>query len=275
MRNHSLFLIIVLSLLLAACSQETDLTLQTNERWELKTTISLNLGVMPDVGGDIVGIGLSFDTGEISALAVETTLDQMVIYCENQGLQASWASGRGQRGSETAYKVTIKGQGWNQLSRLATPDPAMMSQLGTTGSENWPYALTVSDIGDGQLRFVMIVPQDTTGMSALMPVTFRLHGGKIISSNSRRVSGGVATWNGTQGTLEAVLTPASPVSPAVVVGLGIAGAGLVGGIVYVLITLTPKPHLSRLSLPRRPVPRRPIVRRPIVRRPPPRRSTHR
>ena len=66
MQRPKIIILILLGMLLAACSQETDLTLRKNERWEWKNQFTFNFDLLPDIGGDIIeGIGLSFSTGAL------------------------------------------------------------------------------------------------------------------------------------------------------------------------------------------------------------------
>lgn len=196
-------------LFLTACSQETDLTLRGDERWELVSVTSINTELIPDVGAVVEGLEVNIDTGEVSTTVLEATMDQLVAYYESEGIEVSWQERPGNKRNETAYELRLRGQGWEALSRLTTPPESALGALEQAGLENWPYGISVTETDEGQLRFEMNLPQGTSDLGLLFPTTFRLHGGKIVSANTPRIQGGVATWGNPQGTLEAVLTPAS------------------------------------------------------------------
>jgi len=204
--------LLFLSLLLTGCSQETDLFLRGQEKWELNSVSSLNLEMLPSIGGEIEGFSLNINTGEFSASALELTFGQVVSYFEARGMDAAWQKGRGETNDETAYNLNVSGQGWHLLSQLASPDPAILGMLEEAGAQTWPYGMSVTEMENGQLHFTMDIPEGAAGLGIVFPVTFRLHGGEVISSNADFVEGGVATWLNPQGRIEAVVTPATSLS---------------------------------------------------------------
>lgn len=253
-----LWIIVIFALFLTACSQETDLFLRDQENWELITRLSLNLKALPDIGGDIEGINLNLNTGEIGKSGLAITLDQVVTYCQARGMESSWKTGRGKQRGETAYTLRIKGQGWNQLSSLSKPDLSLLNQLSPDLdiSESWPFGISVTDLGNGQLKFDMDTVEDTSGLGFVFPVTFRLHGEKIISSNTAMVKGGEATWVNPSEKMEAVLTPAS--------GFDVSISPTTGIVILAVILFIGLGFLAYLLLSRRPTrysPRRATARR--------------
>lgn len=262
-----LLALLLLSFILAACSQETDLFLRSQERWELKSVSSLNLAMLPSIGGEIEGFNLNFDTGELSTTALEFTYGQLVSYFEGRGMEASWQKTAGKAKDETAYRFNVSGQGWHLLSQLASPDPALLKLLEGPGAQVWPFGMAVVEMDNGQLQFTMDIPEGTAALGAVFPVTFRLHGGEVISSNANFVEGGVATWLNPQGRVESVVTPATFLSAGATIVLIILGILIVGGVLVFVVVSSSRPssrlgQRSRPSIPRPPArnPRRPVRR---------------
>lgn len=232
-------------MLLAACSQETDLMLRKNEHWEWKNQFTFNFDLLPDIGGDVIeGIDLSFSTGAFGEAGIEMALDQAVAYYEAQGMDVNWNKDRSFKRSGTTYVITIKGEGWDSLSRMMKPDQSYFNALGDMNFQDWGYDISVSNLSDGQIQFTMQAPEDTIGLMMIFPVKFRLHGGDIISSNANKVTGGVATWINPQGRMEAVLTPASSLSAGLIRALLIA-AGIIGVLAIILILIRSTRRRSR------------------------------
>lgn len=221
-QRYHLILFVVVVLFLTACSQETDLYLREKENWELKTILNLNLNALPNIGGEFEGLDLNLNTGALSESALALSFDQIVTYCQSHGMEATWRSGRGRGRGETAYSLIIKGQGWDLLASLAKPDFSSLNQLidGQDINQMWPIGLSVENLADGQIKFQMISEQDLGALGYFFPISFRLHGGKIISSNAGNVKGGTATWINPDENMVAVLTPMAGFSISPAVGFG-------------------------------------------------------
>jgi len=127
MRPRDRFLIAsslaALTLLLAACSSETTITLYQGEAWEVENISQLNLTLLPEisVGNDIIpdlglGIDIGVDTGSWSEALLDSSLDQLMGHYRSHGIDASWNS-RPAGGGQTAYTIQLKGVGWDQLCK--------------------------------------------------------------------------------------------------------------------------------------------------------------
>jgi hypothetical protein len=204
--------LILLAFFLSACSQQTDLYLRTNQNWELQTRISINFGVLPEIRPEFEGFSLGIDMGEFSAAGFETTMRLVAEYCESRGFEASVKTGRSK--GEKVYRLTVKGQGWDQLNSLARLDPQLLNQAGygQLGSQAWSYGWTITDQGNDQVEFTMQTLEDPFGIGMLFPTTFRLHGKNIIRSNGMQTGRGAVTWQNPSGQLFAVLTPGSAIN---------------------------------------------------------------
>ncbi len=237
-RIRALPFILIIALLLSACSQEIDLTLQTDQKWEFETEISLNLGLLPEFDFNIVKwFGIGVDTGEVMKVALEIGFDQMINYYQMQGLEASWKKPLSVFSEDDTYRIAIEGQGWDQLARLTEFDPALFGQAQGMAAPIHLSTISVTDIGNDQMHFLYELPEDPWGLRNLSPMTYRLHGSKIIDCNGCSISGGTATWVSPYGAIEAVLIPASPMPQFVTIGLITSGAGGGGAIMVWVIKL--------------------------------------
>jgi hypothetical protein len=231
-RRMSLGLLLVAALLLTACSAEIELTLYPEQEWMVTSTFTFDPRLMPEisVGGDIfagIGLEVGLDTGAFSEAMLESSLNQLVAQYRSQGIEASWRK-RQVRGGEIAYIVTAEGQGWDGLQAAVFQD----------------IGLSLTQVGD-EIYFTLPASADEMGLGFLLQQTFRLRGGRIISSNAQQVKGGTAIWYNPTTTLEAVLTPAARFDlshPVVIAGLVVIGLGAVGTAAFFLLRFrTPRP----------------------------------
>jgi len=195
-QRPAIAILLCMILLLSACSAETNLTLHPEERWVVTSTFSFDRRLLPEltVGLQVcrlIGLNIGLGTRGWGLAALESGLDELVAQYRGQGVEASWAK-RGLPWGDIRYTVTVKGQGWDKL-QLITP-PAI--ELGLSESEG------------GEIHLSMRSTAMERGLGNLVPFTFRLRGGRILSSNADSVSGGTATWHRPTGLVEAVVTPA-------------------------------------------------------------------
>lgn len=227
MKHWCLYIIglVVVAALLVGCSQQTDLTLRADESWELRSYLSLNLEVIPNFSGEVEGFEIEVQTGALTDEILTASFNQLEVYYDSQGYDASWSTSTGEQGNETAYTLLIKGQGWDSLSKLTSPPPETLSQLGIQSEQAESYGIVIAAMSDGQLHFEMGLPESTPNLGALFPISFRLHGGKISSAPDAVISTNKTTaiWSNPSGKLEAVLTPVPLIEPAMLIG----GAALV------------------------------------------------
>jgi hypothetical protein len=248
-------LIIIIAILVSGCSQEIDLTLDHDQRWEFETQLSLNLGMMPELEFDIfAGFGLGFDTAEVMKATLDIGFDQLASYFQIQGLQASWKNPPRWFTDEETYRFSVQGQGWQNLSKLTKVDPSVFGQAQGMVA-NIPHSLiSVTDTGGGQVRFFFALPEDPLGLRSLSRVTYRLHGRKIISCNGCTIRGGTAVWVSPYGPLEAELIPGSRVSSQIatigLITLGAGGLALAGVWVFKVLANRRQPTYGQHRLPR-------------------------
>ena len=239
MRRHIFagWLLILIALSLAACSQESELAFYKEEQWLFESSFTFDPDAMPEIGLSapiISGLSLDASTSIMNPALLETVFNQAVnFYCQ-QGLDVSWER-REAWGGELTYALLAKGQGWQQLKAFLTGSgiqiPAelkMPTMLATS--------FDITNLGNEQIHFVAELPQDPLGLGLLVPTTFRLRGGRILSSNAHEVRGGEAIWHSPTGTIEATLTAARPLNQIVllVVG-GLGGVVIVGGSVFLTL----------------------------------------
>ncbi|MDL1894910.1 hypothetical protein FBQ82_01425 [Anaerolineae bacterium CFX7] len=256
---------------LAACSQQTDLTVYEKEHWTVETQFSYTPGILPNFSGEIPEAGVKIDLplGGMSDQAIQFSINQLVAAYEAQGVRAT--SRRAEQGDRVTYYLTLKGQGYNQLGDLGLggkPElllPAFQPLLGAS-AENIPHNnVEISDLGNGQIRLLIEAPlaQSEQSIPISFGNTFRLRAGKIISANTRNIQGSVAIWqNPTR--VEAVFVPASEFpldnTTLIFVAAGIIGLiALAGGLWFLAKNFfsTPSRYAHRRAAPQRKIPRAP------------------
>jgi len=234
MKNKFSFFLLLILFLLAACNQQNDLTLKRDEKWELKSEITLNFGLLPSIGTNIMeGLSMRLNLSEYGKASIEFLFENMVNYAESQGYKATWRKKRAPHGDQT-YIFIIKGQGWGNLSNLSQLNEQTIEKV----SSDIPFPMETSQINvitleDGNLHFSMTIPQSISDLYILAPFTFNLHGGKIISSNADLVKGGTAIWKNPTNTIEAILTP-KHTSPAILIIFIIFFVGLIIAILKII-----------------------------------------
>jgi hypothetical protein len=221
-------------LVLNACSQETDIILKSGEHWDFETKISLNLALLPGIGGSFEGASIKLDTGAITASTFEIGFEQLVHTLRKQGIQASWNTNHGRGLSETVYTVNASGQGWELFTSLFQFDPSMFGNLEGYEAQALQYQVEVTNVGNDQIHFIFYFPEVDPSTYMLFPTTYRIHGGKIISSNADIVEGGVAPWINPQPPIEVVLTPASSFSSIGTLLLCLIGIVILFGVIFAI-----------------------------------------
>jgi len=242
-RTVALMLLMTAGSFLSACSQETDIWLYKDEQWKITVAASFDPDAMPTIGlsADIVpGFSIGTDVSTYNEAWVDAAMEQLTAQYESMGVDARWRKSR--RGKDVVYTVEIKGQGWNRLSQVAIGEPSQQGQ-------STQASLSVTNLGSDQLRFLLSVPVDSSGLGMMVPQTYRLHGSKIISTNAPKRQGSTAIWRVPQGPMEAVITPASEFDLGNPVVLAVAAGGVlvVGGTTLIYFLL-----LRPSSMPRRP-----------------------
>lgn len=257
--RDSLILITVLTLLLAACSSETTITLYEDEEWKVKNVSEVDTSLLPEigVGGDILpgmGLDIGLDTAAWTDMLMGKGLSELEGHY--QRFDIDFSSKTRSKGSTTVYTLEWEGQGWDTLETIVL-----------TGTQ-----ASVVNVGSNQVRFSMNIPVDETELSYFMDNTLHIKGSQIIDSNAHQMRGKQATWNNPQGKILATVNLAKrfKLSTPWIIGIAILSLGGIAVGLF-LILRTPSPPTGRLggrrSLSRRPSRRRlPNRRRPSRRR---------
>lgn len=218
-------LVVILALLLAACSSETTITLYENEKWSVENVSDVNTALMPEfsVGDEIfpgLGIDMGVDTGAWTSLLMGKGLDELTPYYQEQNIIFSWSERN--RGEDiTIYTLRWEGQGWDKLCNVIL-----------TGTETSLVA-----IGNNQVRFAMRTPSDELGLNTLVDMTVHLRANEIVQSNAHEIQGGRATWYNPveQMTATVALSEKFHIGiPLLIIGGGIVGIGVIASITWVL-----------------------------------------
>jgi hypothetical protein len=218
-------LLVCVIILLSACSGRTDLTLYPEERWVVSSTCSFDRRLVPELAfglqvSRLIGLNVGLGTRDWGLAALESGLDALVAHYRANGVDASWAK-RSLPWGPVRYTLTARGEGWDKLQQIA---PAV-------------FDVDVSDAAGDAVRLSLRSSTMEGGFGGTVPLTFRLHGRQIVSSNADEAMGGTATWHRLTGPIEAVVIPASEQNVVVplLVGTGVllvAGATGAGTFLY-------------------------------------------
>ena len=168
---------------------------------------------------------------------LELGFDQLTTYYKTQGLEASWHKPFRLSADEDTYRISIKGQGWDNLSRLTEFDPALFGQTQDVAANIPQVDISVIGLGGNKVKFIYDIPEDISGMGGLFMVTFRLHGSEIISCVGCSIKGGTATWVNPSDSIEAVLIPGSSMPQFTKIGLSVLGISFGVGVVILFVKL--------------------------------------
>jgi hypothetical protein len=206
-------IIIALLIFLTACGQKTDLTFYRNQSWKYRTEVRYEERLVNLFGGVITSV-VSSDIG-VSLPSVHVS-DSMAVLdllfatakpdFKAKGINVSFHHAR------NVYTLGFQGKNFSSFNQLIPQNASIVNN----GSDQYHLSMVFTRLSDMDPS----LQEMETYSSALFQNTLTLHTGKIISSNANEVRGGVAVWhNPTQ--MEAVFTPASSVSPAVLRVIGI------------------------------------------------------
>lgn len=215
-------LLMTIVLFLFGCSQQSDLTLYNDQSWEYVSSFTFDPDDIPDVSLDIPIIEEALSVGVASSLLPESVSDMTLDMAANMYRQEGYRVETEQKralGGDTSYVMTITGQGWDKLARMLSGP--MLEELGLPASQ-----VTVTEVSDGAVHFVVALPVDTYGLGSMLPTEFRLHGGSILDTNAYEVRGGTATWFGVNSYMEATVEPKSLINWPLVIGIALGGAVL-------------------------------------------------
>ena len=205
-------LILALMLLLSACSQKLDITINQSESWRVKSQVQYDeelLDLFGDLAGGIIGEELGVPLPSMDISDAIGSLDYVFGLARQQfaarGIRFSW-----QRAHDK-LTLDLRGQNLVQFNQLA-PQFASVEKI-----EDGQYHLTMDILTLADLDPGLEDMDDYT--AGLFTYTVILHAGKIIRSNADLVQGGTATWyNPTM--IDVVFTPAGSLLPVCLWGTG-------------------------------------------------------
>ena len=196
--------IIAVPLLLSGCVGviTADVTLYSDEKWQANVDLTLTQEEVLMAGGEE---------------AIESQLQFQIAEWEQQGNPGSWR--KEYKEKNVIYHLSVQGEGWSALNRAVFNNQAQIRYI---------------DRG----RVYFFLPLQSA--FAQQPLTLRLTGGKIISSNADEVSGRTAIWYDvrSKGGAEATLTEAGQSSPACLGSVGLV-------VLLIPVTMLATMHRSR------------------------------
>ena len=214
------YVLLVTSLFLAACTQNTDLALYANQTWRANSqfsydprSIELIERVTPLLLEAFdIAIPFNVNLGGVDQTVVEMALNTLVTSNGNIGINTKWRQTR--HGPQNiTYAINMQGRSYAQLEQFL------------------PGMLTITEQAPDQYCLHMVLGNSNVYASALYQQRFTLHVGKILSSNAPEQHGGVATWYNPS-EIDIVFTPRPPISSTL---LGIMGALVAGGLLALII----------------------------------------
>jgi hypothetical protein len=236
MRRLACFALGLLGLLLTACSNNTELALLTDHKWELKESTSFDPRMIPSIGTSIQiveGVSVDVNASDTVEPLSRMSMDMLVQQLRTQGYDARWSNHKHSDG-EVEYEVVIAGQGYDRLAQVSSLASSGNGQGVSQGSQ-----MQVTDNGNGTLLVVLNYPQGTGMFGTLANNTAKVRGGKIVASNATRVEGNTAIWDNPSGRLEATVTPLASLfnlpSGVLVAGGIVLAVLVVGGGAFVLV----------------------------------------
>lgn len=190
----------ILSLWLTACSENSDLYFETDQRWRADMSLTVDEAIL-DLLMQLGGAGLSEEFGlpdlPSSAFESETwiglSLDMLTREWQNMGMDARWNK------AGNTYAIFLKGEGYTQL-QSALFEAVTLTQV-SDSPETW------------QLMGSFGIPDDDLAIltSGLLDYenTISIHAGQILDCNACEINEGTATWRN-PGTLQVTFTPRRP-----------------------------------------------------------------
>jgi hypothetical protein len=233
MKYRFIWPVILIIILLTACSQKTDLTFYRNQSWKLKTQIRYDEKLINLVGG-VIGSVVSYEMGvpmpSVDASDTLGVLDLVFDMAESEykakGIDFNW-----HKAGET-YTLNFRGDNFSQFNQVLTQN----GKVEDNGNNQYHLSMVFLKLGDLDPS----LEQLETVTNSFFQNTVTLHVGHVISSNANEIRGGTAIWyNPTQ--IEAVFTPVSPVSPAILLVAGVLA------ILGIAIGIGSRLHAQRLQ----------------------------
>lgn len=193
--------LVLLTLLLAGCGADLDLTVDflKNEAWE--ATIEISFPV-------------ELSTAEMNSEAIEDQLDELAEQAAEDDVRISWEEDRVE--GEQIYTVHMRGRGLDKLSNYAFDGDA---------------EIEVEESGG---RRIIHFNQYIMSTWELNSRTITLRGGEIIEGNGRFVDDQTMTWRNPYGEIDVRLTERSRFPwgriLGVLGGIVVASGLVVGGV---------------------------------------------
>jgi hypothetical protein len=195
--KKAVFILVVLSLLLSACSQKVDLYFESDQRWRAELALTVDQAVLDTImqfGG--MGLTEGLDLPELPSSILESdtwigmALDMLVREWENDGIQSHWTQ------AGNTYTIFLNGEGYAQLQSALFDAITVVKVDDSPETYQFTYSFGVPDedlavLATGLLEYENIVS---------------VHAGHILDCNGCEISGGVATWRN-PGTVQVTFTP--------------------------------------------------------------------
>ena len=218
-------LMMLSALVLAGCSQESDLTLYNDQSWEFISGFTYDPDGIPEVPLDSPLIQEILGAGGISSLTPDSLGDSGLEMLADTYRKEGYRVETNQEqviGGDTRHTMTITGRGWDRLATMLSGP--LLEEFGLPAAD-----VAIAETGDRAVHFVVALPIDTYGLGSTLPIEFRLHGGRVLETNAHEVRGGTATWFGVNSLMEATVTPRSPINRTLIIGIAVGAVVLLGG----------------------------------------------
>lgn len=226
---------LLVAVLLTACETQTDVWLYSDQNWKVVQSFEYDLDDLPSISADLEGIGIDVPLGGVADLGTQLAMGTLVPYYHMQGVEAGFNS-KNLLNGEKKYILDLRGQGIEKLQDTGLGGEGLellVDQLGTYASSNGVdpsvfgnLGVSVEALGGNQYHLYM------ASIPSFLQNTFRLHAGRIISSNANQVIFGTATWNNPT-VVDVVFTPSAGIwNVLILVLIGVVilfglGAGVV------------------------------------------------
>lgn len=218
-RWWTLILLLVVAAVVSACGAvQTDLTLYSDERYQVVTTITIPSQALVLAGGEA---------------AVKPRLDQAVAQAQAGGATAKWSHGKSAASDQVVYVVEINGQGYG---------PPLSDDFDVQSVEV-----------DGQQALkVTIIPGAQLISGGLGASTLIVHGGQILETNGIQTEKDEATFTqvsvlSSSGTPYVILRPKVGFMagfPWLYVGIGASALALLGLVAFLIFRPRPKKNYA-------------------------------
>ncbi len=220
-KKLSVLALIITGLLLTGCiNAQTNIALYGNEQWSgvQAIQISAEFVEMMEQGDSVSTDGNVTTTTSVDTEGIDEWLEQARQAAERGDVNASFNEYKGDDGSLN-YVMQAGGQNYDLLNEVYFQGEADISVAEGGGQRTVTINYVFSDpSADPNTQQQQLTPEEQEMQSQMlqtfgMGISFRISGGKIISSNATRVEGNTAIWDA-PGEIQVTLTEAATLDPA-------------------------------------------------------------